>query len=120
MCRFPHVPLTVMIFLLLPAACGGEGGESSLVADVGADLPEAPEYRFETITDRTLDDVMHVGTFSCRDDALFVSVGAAEDTGIYKLDLDNPDAGWRQLYDQEAALCPTAAALAVALPAGNT
>ena len=114
-CRL-FVPAVFMLLLLLIIGCSDSGGSPDVVVE-----PDVVESSgFALFSESPLDGVLHVGTFGCRDDAIFVSVGAAEATGIYKMELGCPELGWRQIYDQEALLHPTSEALAVALPPGKS
>jgi hypothetical protein len=103
--------------LLLISGCGDSGG---VAQDVVVEADTVVAAGFVRLSDSALGGVLHVGAVGCRDDAIFVSVGAAEATGIYKMELDSPELGWRQIYDQEALLHPTSEALAVALPPGKS
>jgi len=109
------------LFLAVPlvlAGCGG--GDGTPAEEVVADTPDVPSEGFGLFSTVTLDSVMHVGSFSCREDAMFVAVGAAQKTGIYKMELDAPELGWRQIYDQEALISALSATLGVALPPGKS
>ncbi|MBM4355210.1 MAG: hypothetical protein FJ109_15740 [Deltaproteobacteria bacterium] len=111
----------LLLLVLLPAAtvsCGG--GDGNPAEEIVADIPDIPSEGFGLFSTATLDSVMHVGSFACREDAMFVAVGAAEKTGIYKMELDAPELGWRQIYDQEALLTALTATLGVALPPGKS
>ena len=104
----------------LLGSCSGDSGSPTgeVVAEV--ELVGEPAGGFELFTSHTLDGIMQVSYFACREDALFVSVSAGALTGIYKVELDDPELGWRQIYDQEAVLGPMSEALAVALPPGKS
>jgi hypothetical protein len=118
MVRFrAFLSLLTAVPLALAASCGGDADPAE---EVVADIPDVPSEGFGLFSTATLDSVMHVGSFACRDDAMFVAVGAAEKTGIYKMELDSPELGWRQIYDQEALVTALSATLGVALPPGKS
>ncbi len=115
------VKLAWVLALTVPlqaVSCGG--GDGSPAEEVVADVPDLPSEGFGLFSTATLDSVMHVGSFACRDDAMFVAVGAADKTGIYKMELDSPELGWRQIYDQEALVTALTVTLGVALPPGKS
>jgi predicted porin len=113
--------LAVTALLVLSAAaasCGGGGGGG---ADTGADAGDgAAADDFVLFTSHALDGVVRVASYGFREDGLFAAVEAGNKTGIYKLDIDAPELGWRQVYDQEGLICPVEDALIVALPPGKS
>ena len=99
------------------AACGDSGGA------VEADVPEDDvfvEQSWESIGAPLLGGFMKVESYGCRDDAIFVAVSGGERNNIYKLDLGDVAAGWKNLNDQSAQLEPIEDHLILAFPEGKT
>jgi len=97
---------------------GGGGGESG--ADVPlADLPEEGQS-WESVGAPLLGGFMKMESYGCREDAVFVGVSGGERNNIYKLDLGDVAAGWKELNDQSAQLEPIEGHLILAFAEGKT
>jgi len=100
------------------AACGDDGGGAT-----EADVPETDvvvEQTWESLGAPLLGGFMKVESYGCRDDAIFVAVSGGERNNIYKLDLGDVAAGWKNLNDQSAQLEPIEDHLILAFPEGKT
>ncbi|MFH1532098.1 MAG: hypothetical protein ABIK09_15340 [Pseudomonadota bacterium] len=105
-------------FVALSAAGCGDGGGAT-----EADVPEADVAEvlsWESIGAPLLGGFMKVESYGCREDAIFVAVSGGQVNNIYKLDLDDVQAGWQELNDQSAQLEPTEDHLLLAFPEGKT
>jgi len=107
-----------VVALSLTACADTDEAAKDLVPEPEAPVVEASG--FELFSNAPLARVLRLASYGCRDDAIFVAVGAAEMTGVYKMELAHPELGWRQIYDQEVLMRPTTSALAAALPSGGS
>ena len=104
---------------MLVAIVVGCGGGSQAPADLIPDMA-AETGSYTLLSETSLDGIMQIESYGCRDDAIFVAVDAGAASGVYKLEIGDADLGWRLIYDQEGVICPTEDSLIIGLLPGNT
>ena len=97
--------LVLGLVVVLPAACGGDGGEQAPGDALEGDVAEVGMV-WESIDAPVLGGFMKLESYGCREDAIFVAVSGGQQNNIYKLDLGNLDAGWKDLNDSPPSSSP--------------
>lgn len=104
-----------MLVTLVVGCSGGGQDQADVIPDLAAETGV-----YTLLSETSLDGIMQIESYGCRDDAIFVAVDAGEASGVYKLEIGDADLGWRRIYDQEGVICPTEDSLIIGLLPGST